>query len=546
MAAHVFTNGTIITMAGDDVDAIAFENGVITAVGSEAQRLGEDSANTVHDLQGKTLLPGFIEAHGHPTQAAILLSPPAIDIRPFTVPTGPQVTQLMQQTVAAAQPGEALVFMGIDPLLHQGIEVPTIQSLDTLAPNNPIVVISNSGHAAYGNSAAFAKAGITKDTPDPTGATYVHDASGELTGEAQEVAALLALAGPLLNLEPSELAKKILWATQQFGVVGITTVSEMGYERRFDPLFESLASDPTFPVRIRAFEMSTPALAADATHVPPPVVPPEELFSVIGMKIWADGSPWQGNIKTSFPYIDSAATRSIGLEPGHKGDMNYTPEQIESLATAFATQGWQVACHVHGDLAINVVLDAYEKALAQTSHKDLRLRMEHCGAMTPEQFKRAADLGVTVSLFIAHVYYWGDVLVDGLFGPRGEQWMSSRSALDAGLRISFHNDGPVTPASPLGNICTAVTRHAKNSGRVLDAQECITVEQALRAQTIDAAYQLHLDDAIGSLEKGKRADFVILNEDPRAVTPEQIRNIQVLATFLGGRPTYSAGQSTGL
>jgi predicted amidohydrolase YtcJ len=156
--------------------------------------------------------------------------------------------------------------------------------------------------------------------------------------------------------------------------------------------------------------------------------------------------------------------------------------------------------------------------------------------MCPEQFRRAARLGATCSLFVAHLHHWGDVLVDDLFGPdAGARWMAARSALDAGLRISLHNDGTVTPPDPLGSVATAVTRRAGGSGRVLAPEERISVAEALRAVTADAAWQLGLDD-VGRLEVGAPADLVILSDDPRRVPPDELRGIEVITTVLGGRP----------
>ena len=162
------------------------------------------------------------------------------------------------------------------------------------------------------------------------------------------------------------------------------------------------------------------------------------------------------------------------------------------------------------------------------------------GAMTPAQFRRAAVLGVTCRLFVDQIHYWGDVLVDGLFGPdHGARWMPAGSAVAAGHRISLHNHPPVTPEEPLRNISVAVTRRAP-SGRVLAPQERLTVEQAIRAQTIDAAWQLFCDDLVGSLAAGKYADFVVLSADPRTVPPTEIADLQVLATFLAGNQVHGS------
>ncbi|MDO9395116.1 MAG: amidohydrolase family protein, partial [Herbiconiux sp.] len=236
----------------------------------------------------------------------------------------------------------------------------------------------------------------------------------------------------------------------------------------------------------------------------------------------------------SFPYLDTAGTRSIGVKPGSTGSANYTRDQLADAAERYFPEGWQLACHVHGDRAVDRVLDVWEELLERRPRDDHRLRLEHVGAMTPEQFARAARLGVTASLLIDHVYYWGDVLVDELFGPEhGGPWANARAAIDAGLRISFHNDGTVTPAEPLRNMAVAMTRTSR-SGRRLPGAEGVTFDEALRAQTIDAAWQLFSEHEVGSLEVGKLADLVVLAADPSAASVEQLPSIAVEATYLGG------------
>jgi predicted amidohydrolase YtcJ len=198
-----------------------------------------------------------------------------------------------------------------------------------------------------------------------------------------------------------------------------------------------------------------------------------------------------------------------------------------------------MACHVHGDHGVDTILDIYEDALRRWPREDHRLRLEHVGAITPAQLQRAHDLGVTCSVFVDQIHYWGDVIVDGLFGPeKGDVWMPAGSAVATGMRISLHNDPPVTPEEPLRNIGVAATRVAP-SGRVLAPQERLTVEQAIRAQTIDAAWQLFSDDAVGSLEVGKYADLVVLSADPRSVAPEAVADLDVLATYLAGQQVFA-------
>ncbi|WP_396912632.1 amidohydrolase, partial [Mycolicibacterium sp.] len=312
---------------------------------------------------------------------------------------------------------------------------------------------------------------------------------------------------------------------------GLTTCSEMAFDPMFRPLLAQLHDQLT--VRLRTYEMSTPALHTDASPAEG-----DDMVRQVGIKIWVDGSPWVGNIDLTFPYLDTDATRTIGVVPGSCGHANYTKEQLAEIVGTFFPKGWQLACHVHGDAGVDTILDVYEEALRAHPREDHRLRLEHVGAITPEQLRRAHGLGVTCSLFVDHLHYWGDVLVDGLFGPEhGERWMPAGSAVATGMRISLHNDPPVTPEEPLRNISVAVTRTAP-SGRVLAPQERLTVEQGIRAQTIDAAWQLFADNVIGSLEVGKYADLVVVSGDPRQTAPESIADLEVKATFLAGRQVY--------
>lgn len=539
-ADTIFIGGPVVTVAPGppEAEALAVTGGRISKVGTaeEVMRL-RGSATTVVDLRGRALLPAFVEPHGHPFEMGTMLAPPAIDVRPFTVSTASGVFGKLAEAVAETPKGQPILLNGVDPLLQTGLQSFSRTELDKLAPNNPVVIITNSGHAAYANTAAFAAAGITKTTPNPPGAQYLHAPDGSLTGEVREAAALMALTAPFSGAMMANAGDNLRWAYAQLARAGIATASEHSYDvRSQSEVFSKLAQQADCAVRVRAYEIGTPELAEDSDNVRGKRAGADVLFDKLGMKLWADGSPWQGNIFTTFPYLANPTTAAMKLGPDRHGGMNYTPERIQQLVAAFVDQRWQVSVHVHGDAAIDVVLDAFEQAQVPPT---LRPRIEHVGAMRPDQFARAAKLGVTPSLFIEHIYFWGDVLVDKLFGPdHGAHWMSARSAFDAGLRASFHNDGTVTPPDPIGNIATAVNRIAKGSGRVLAPEQRIGVDAAIRAQTINAAWQLRLDTEIGSLETGKYADLVVLSQNPRRVPPAELRDVAVEATYLMGRQTY--------
>ncbi len=533
-AADLVLTGTVLTVneAQPTAESIAVSDGRIVAVGdrSDIQTWIGPDTQTV-DLGDGCVMPGLVEAHGHPLMEAIVLSDRMVDIRPVTLPKADDVVAAIKAEVAK-RGADGAYLNGWDALLQNGLPDPTLAWLDGIAPETPLVIVHNSGHKAYFNSAAAARVGLTRDTPDPKGASYGRDANGDLNGIAQEIQAVF----PLLQgaIQPSDYPAMLRAELARLNRAGLTTCSEMAFDPVFRSMVEQMRDDLT--VRLRVYEMSTAAMSTD-------MVPEngDDMFRQAGIKIWVDGSPWIGNIDLSFPYLDTEATRSIGIPKGSCGCANYTREQLTEIVGAYFPHGWQMACHVQGDAGADTILDVYEEALRAHPRDDHRLRLEHVGAIRDDQLQRAHELGVTCSLFVDQIHYWGDIVVDGLFGPEhGNRWMPCGSAVATGMRISLHNDPPVTPEEPLRNISVAVTRIAP-SGRVIGPDQRITVDQAIRAQTIDAAWQLHSEDVIGSLETGKYADMVVLSADPRSVPPETIADLEVRATYLAGRQVYTKG-----
>ncbi|WP_406631172.1 amidohydrolase family protein [Amycolatopsis sp. WGS_07] len=275
MTDLIFTGGPILTVddGRPEAEAIAVRDGIITAVGDRAEVLPlRTPATEVVDLGGAALLPGFVEAHGHPAQMAMSLAPPSVDVRPFSVPDGAGVLRAVSETAAAARPGVPLLFYGIDILLQPGLELPTADQLDALAPRNPVLIVANSGHAAYGNHAAFAAAGITRDTPDPPGASFVRDGSGDLTGEVLEAAAVQRLGGPAIEAAAANMPENLVWACRQHAAAGTTTVSELAYSAAQHRLLSG-AAGPDALVRLRAYEMGTLDLARDPARRAGPFPP---------------------------------------------------------------------------------------------------------------------------------------------------------------------------------------------------------------------------------------------------------------------------------
>ncbi|ATI34361.1 amidohydrolase [Rhodococcus sp. H-CA8f] len=533
MAADLVLYGDIVTMHEESprAQALAVTGGRITAVGARTdveKLVGPDTR--VVDVGGAAVLPGFIEPHGHPLEEAIVLGPDVVDIRPATIAEADAVVAAVVDTVRSRGAAGASL-NGWDPLLQKGLPDPTIDWLDSVAPEYPLVIMHNSGHVAYFNTAAAVQAGITRDTPDPIGGSYGHDATGALDGAAYEMPAVFAVAGHAVTIG-DDFPALVAAECARLNAAGITTIAELSFDPKMRPALAAIADAGLLTTRLRLYEMSNDARTTEASPGDG-----NDLVRQIGIKVWSDGSPWVGNIATSFPYLDTEATRALGIACTH-GHANYTGEQIHDISSAYFAKGWQMACHAHGDDAITMVLDAWEQLLKEHPRPDHRLRLEHVGAMRPDQFARAAELGVTVSIFIDHLHYWGDVLVDDLFGPEyGSVWAAAGSALAAGQRFTFHNDGPVTPANPLRNMQDAVTRLSP-SGRVVAPQERIPVDAAVRAHTVNAAWQLFSEDHIGSIFPGAYADLVVLSANPLDVEPTRLADITVLATILEGRAVY--------
>ena len=541
MTTTILKADSIITMdeANPRAEAIAFDDttGKILAVGTVAQCQAAASGAAVTDLGSTVLMPGFIEAHSHPMLGGMITQSPSYWIAPYMgYPNISDVQALWTKVNAELPPDQPVIFQGLDRLLQQA-EMPTNVDLDKFFPTRRAVVLDNSGHVAYFNSAviAFNKWPGGKPPANPPGAHFGRNADGTSNGVAYETAAMLEAAMPTLkDAVPHPLESAARWMQYMAGF-GITATSEMTYSTNMLKGYEALTTQPDSPVRMSLYHMAIDSDAGVQVDSPDPAMLRKQ-----GVKLWADGSPWVGSIAASFPYLDTPAVQKaeIPLGPGGMAMMNYTRVELDALLAKYAPLGWQMSFHVNGDVGLDVVLDAYEQALTENNlmGTDHRWRVEHCGAGRGDQFERAVAMGVTISLGPFQYIYWGDLLDGTMFAPEiGSQWMRWGDAVRAGAHLSFHNDGPVTPPIPLLNIQTAITR-TTDSGQVHGANQIISIDDALKAETTGAAYMLHRDDEIGSLAVGKYADLVELSMDPYLAEPLKLATqVKVLGTWRGGR-----------
>ena len=537
MTDLILTAGTIITMDQEHprATAVAVSGGTIVAVGTLAQCQATLPGATVTDSKAAALLPGFIESHGHPLMSGMGSEAPGVSIAPWEAPTWADVLTIFANTQAAAAPGQALIFSGFDALLHQH-DCPNAAMLDPIFGDTLARVADNSGHGVYFPTSVIRHLGWDVTPPaDPIGGFFGRNADGSLDGTAFEVSATMAVFAPLAALAGGSPIHQAMLYYARMSRAGITSASELTYQTSLKPAYEALQSMPGVPMRMSLYHVTT---AADCGASLDSAVS-SDLLVKQGLKLWADGSPWIGNVAITFPYLDTEATRLAHIDPTKAGTaaLNYNRDDLDAILDANVPLGWQMSFHVNGDMGLDVVLDAYERALSR--HKllgtDHRWRVEHVGAGRKDQFDRAKRLGVYVSMSPFQFYYWGDLLDGQMFAPQfGSQWQAFRDAFDSGVEPSFHNDGSVSPPTPVLNIQTAVTRRTR-SGAVHGENQAISLHEGLMAETINAARILHREDLIGSIAVGKKADFVELSKDPYEVDPRNLAtDVKVLGTWLGG------------
>ncbi len=535
----VFTGGNILTVDEDfsEAEAVAIRGNTIIAVGDEARVRGAAGDDvTVIDLGGRTMLPGFCDAHTHPISGAIVDAVMEyVGMARFA--TSDEVLSRIEERASEAAAGEWLVFRNFDPAVQDGLDELTFSEFDAITTEHPILVLNASGHLAYANRMAMEAAGLGEDVADPEGAEYVRDADGKLTGVIKNQVAFtpVAIAYPAFSeADPIEAFVQLL---SKWSEKGLTTCSDLAHGALTQSpadyqLMMAAASTGRMKARIRAYPFySIGAETWDAAGIS--MGDGNAIARVAGYKLVADGSNQGFTGLQRERYLDIDSLGIAYMDPDW-----LTEETIDR-----ASKGWHVAIHGNGDAAIDNILDALEAARdAGIDLSKVRPRIEHCSILHDDQIARMKEMGVGASFLIGHVYYWGQFMRDSVFGEEKAQLLDrTKGVEDAGVGFTLHSDFMVTDPDPLQMIEMAVTRTLwKEPDYVLAPQERISVESAIRAMTISAAYQMNSETEVGSIEVGKLADFVILDNDPRAVAPETIKDIKVLETWMDGRQVYAA------
>jgi predicted amidohydrolase YtcJ len=531
---QVWWNGNILTMDPESrrATALVIQSDRILQVGSDldvARWLPR--ADVRLDLEGRTVVPGFVEAHGHfpgvglSAVGANLNSPPIGHVKSI-----PEAIAAFRQ-VDAEHPGDGwLIGFGYDDTTLEERRHLNRTDLDQVSTERPIIAMHISGHMVAVNSLALERFGIDGETPDPEGGEIRKDRTGEPTGLLLETASR-PLMLDALKLPPLQQIAVVRAAAQTYARQGFTTV-----QNGFAPLEQiqglRMASElGLVPQRVVAWPQDELGLAAIDGAVSLDEEATDRL-RIGAVKLIGDGSIQGYTGFLSEPYADP---------DGHPADYRGYPSMdsgtMNAEIKAIHCAGRQVAVHGNGDAAIDQFLDAWEAALRECPSDDARPILVHAQMARLDQLERMKRLGVTPTFFSAHVYYWGDRHRDVFLGPeRAARISPAASALALGLRFSTHLDAPVVPIDSMLQLWAPVARET-SSGRVLGPEERISAEQALRAMTSDAAWQLRMEDEIGSIRPGRKADLVILSDNPLEPSVD-LRSIAVERTVANGVTIY--------
>jgi len=533
---QVWHNGNVLTLEpqGSVATAIAIEGDQIVAVGNnEDVAHWMSDADTVLDLEGRTVVPGFIEGHGHFPGAG--LGAVAADLNSPPIGAVKNIEEAIEalREVDAVRPGTGwLLGFGYDDTMLAEKRHLTKDDLDEVSDTRPVVAMHISAHMVAANSLALERFGIDTDTPDPPGGEIERDEDGEPTGLLLETAGRPMMLAAL-RFPPLQQIEVVRAAVDAYAREGFTTVQNgLANEEQLKGM--SLGSKVgLIPLRVVAWpaeELGLDAIESDrdlgayAT----------DRMHIGAVKLVGDGSIQGYTGYLSEPYY------VLGEHPeGYRGYPNIDEATMREHVKQLHCAGFQVAVHGNGDAAIDQFLDSWEAALEACPAEDRRPILVHAQMSRPDQLERMKRLGVAPTFFSAHVYYWGDRHRDIFLGPeRAARISPAASAAALGLRFTTHLDTPVVPIDSRLQLWTPVARET-SSDQPLGPEERISAEQSLRAMTIEAAWQMRLDDQLGSIEPGKKADLVILSDDPLDLSTDLLA-IDVERTVVGGVTVFEA------
>lgn len=544
IADQIYHNGTIITMEGEAAKAtsVAVKDGKILAV-SETSLVAphQGDSTTVIDLQGKTLLPGFIDAHSHISLGMILLGQANISSPP--VSTVNNISDILQklkthQEINNIDKGEWIIGWGYDPDLLDEKRHPTKLDLDETFPDNPVFLMHVSGHMAVINSTALAKVGIDETTKNPDGGMIVRlPDSNEPSGLVQETAVYAVRKGlPLPS--PEQLMVLLEEVQNLYASHGVTTAQDGFTDYKTYQLLQKAAAIGKLKLDVEVLAGFL-ELKQFLTNHGQDFGKRNNRLRLAGVKVVSDGSP-QG--KTAFfskPYL----TEVPGCAHDCKGFPNLTKEQMAGVMKQCYESGIQLYTHANGDGAIDLFLDTHQSVIDSMASvpDDLRSVIIHSQFVRPDQLELYKKHKMIPAYFSNHAFFWGDTHLNNLGEERASFLSPLKASMDMEIVCTNHTDFPITPIDQLLLLGTAVNRTTR-SGITLGKDQQLTPYEGLKTITINSAYQHKQEDLKGSIKVGKLADFVILAENPLTVAADKIKDISVVETIKEGVTIFSHGE----
>ncbi len=527
--SQVFHGGVIYTAdpAGSWAEAVAVDRGRITMVGTDADVLAAHPDAERVDLGGRTMVPGFIDPHNHYLATGESLA--SIDARYPGIASVDDLVGAVSAVAAETPPGQWITGFGFDFGKYDAM--PTRWDLDRATEDHLVGIVHVSGHYLLVNSAALEAAGIAEAVADPKGGRFDRDDDGRLTGLCRDAA--MAMAQPVavdvgshgINIHVEASMEDLLAAIERAGTAylaaGLTTVADAQVSARELAAYREARRRGTWWVRTACMPLSHQLEDYASVGMAGPFG--DDMLWIGPMKFYMDGSLIGGTATFFEPY---------GPDGEYAGLLFWEPEELREIIGEAHSRGWQIGVHAQGDRAIEAALDAFEAAMEAHPRPDCRHRIEHCGYPTPAHLERMARLGVIAVNQPNLLVDSGDGFLANL-GDKGHWLQPMRAEKEAGVRFVLSSDADVTSFRPLDSITAAVTRTTLE-GEMIGPDQTITVEEAVRAHTIEAAYSLFVEDRLGSIEPGKYADLTVVDGDLFGVAVERIRDLQIWMTVLDG------------
>lgn len=541
-ADTIYVNGPIITIndAAPLAQAIAVRHGRIQAVGSKQDVLSQRGPQTrLVDLKGQSLLPGFVDAHGHVAQTGLQ----AVSANLLPSPDGrgnsvAAIQQLLRDYARGpvARKHRIILGFGYDDAQLAEKRPPNRHELDAVSKDLPVIIVHQSGHLGALNTRALEMAGIGPDSVDPEGGHIQREADGRTPNGVLEETAWFIAGMKHVQPSPQDYAIMLTKGQELYARFGFTTGQDGRSDENSNLTWGSLAQSGKMLIDVVSYPDITQPFAADFMKTSWVSRNYQGGFRVGGVKLSLDGSPQGKTAFLSHPYHIPPA----GKPADYHGYPALPDEAVDRYVNTAYSKGWPLLVHANGDAAADQMISAVDKATSQFGQTDRRTVMIHAQTVREDQLDAMKRLDIIPSFFGMHTYYWGDWHRDETLGPvRADRISPAMSALRRGMRFTEHHDAPVAFPDAIA-ILDAIVNRRSRSGDILGPDQRLPIDVALKSITLWAAWQHFEEDTKGSLEVGKLADFVILSANPMTVPPAQLRRIQVRETIKAGRTIYRA------